>query len=85
MFVLSFKNDNDDPTRNSFDEYYMPLVKIKDFNVLINNKLFFDQLVKNKHEAYEKRIEMPRNDDYTTENLLDDFYHQKYYYKFILV
>ena len=23
LFVLSFKNDNDDPTRNYFDEYYM--------------------------------------------------------------
>ena len=35
-FVLSFKNGNDDPTRNYFGEYYMPLVEIKDFNGLIN-------------------------------------------------
>ena len=85
MFVLLFKNGNDDPTRNSFDEYYMPLVKIKHFDALIDNKPFFDQPIKTKHEAYEKRIEMPRNDDYTTESLLDDLYHQKYYYKLILV
>ena len=26
LFVLSFKNGNDDPTRNSFDVYYMSLV-----------------------------------------------------------
>ena len=38
LFVLSFKNDYDDPTRNSFDEYYMPLEEIKDFNALIDNK-----------------------------------------------
>ena len=38
LFVLSFKNDYDDPTRNCFDEYYMPLVEIKDFNALIDNK-----------------------------------------------
>ena len=38
----------------------MPLVEIKDFNVLINNKPFFDQQVKNKQEAYEKRIEMSK-------------------------
>ena len=25
LFVLSLKNGNDDPTRNSFDEYYIPL------------------------------------------------------------
>ena len=66
------------PTRNSFDEYYMPLVEIKDFNALIDNKPFFDQPVKNKQEAYEKLNEMSRN-DYTTENLLDYLYYQKYY------
>ena len=31
LFVLSFKNGDDDRTVNSFDEYYMLLVKIKDF------------------------------------------------------
>ena len=66
LFVLSFKNDNNDPTRDSFDQYYMRLVEIKDFNALITNKLFFDQPVKNKQEAYEKLIEMSRNGDYTT-------------------
>ena len=44
----------------------MPLVKIKDFNALINNKPFFDQPVEAKQEAYEKLIEMSRNDYYTT-------------------
>ena len=38
----------------------MPLVEIKDFNVLINNKPFFDQQVKNKQEAYKKHIEMSK-------------------------
>ena len=71
LFVLSFKNSNDDPTRNSFDQYYMPLVEIKDFKALINNKLFFDQPVKNKQEAYKKLIEMSRNDDCTAGNVLD--------------
>ena len=33
-FVLSFKNDNDDPMRDSFDEYYMPLVEIKIFKCI---------------------------------------------------
>ena len=49
----------------------MPLVEIKNFNVLIDNKLFFDQPVKIKQKAYEKLIEMSRNNDYTTGNLLD--------------
>ena len=65
--------------RETLDKYYMPLVEIKDFNALIDNKPFFDQPVKNKHEAYGKLIEMTRNDDYTTGKLLDSSYHQKQY------
>ena len=57
----------------------MPLVEIKDFNALIDNKPFFDQPVKDKQEAYEKHIEMSRNKDYTTGNLLDYLNYQKYY------
>ena len=80
LFVLSFKNGDDDPMRDSFDEYYMPFVEIKDFNTLIDNKPFFsDQPVKNTQEAFEKRIEMSKNDDYTTGNLLDCLYNQKYH------
>ena len=40
-FVLSFKNGDSDPERNSFDKHYMPLVEFKDFNALIDNKPFF--------------------------------------------
>ena len=42
LFVLSFKNGNDDPPRDPFDKYYMPLVEIKDFNTLIDNKFLYD-------------------------------------------
>ena len=56
LFVLSFKNGDDDSTRNSFYKYCMPLVEIKDFNALIDNKPLFDQPVKSKQEAYEKLI-----------------------------
>ena len=49
LFVLLFKNDDNDPARNSFDNCYMPLVEIKHFNVLINNKPFFiSQQITNK-------------------------------------
>ena len=46
LFVLSFKNGDHDPTIKSFCEYYMPLLEIKDFNVLIGKKPFFYQPVK---------------------------------------
>ena len=79
MHKLSFKNGDNDPTTGYFDEYYMPLVGIKDFNALIDNKPFFYQPVKNKQEKYEKLVIMSRNDDYATKNLLGFSYHQNCY------
>ena len=75
LFLVSFKNDGDDPTRNSFDRYYMSLVEIEDLNALINNKSFFDQPLKNKQQVYEKLIKTPEHEDYTTGKLLHFPYH----------
>ena len=75
LFVLSFErieeNNVKKDYRDSFSHYYVPKVQIKDFNVLINGKDFFDLPVKNEEEAYVKIIEMSNNNDYTTGNLLD--------------
>ena len=43
-FVLSFKNDDD---RESHKQHYLPTVEIKDYNVMINGRNFFDQPLKN--------------------------------------
>ena len=43
-FVLSFKNDDD---RESHKQHYLPTVEIKDYNVMINGRNFFDQPAKN--------------------------------------
>ena len=51
FFAQSLKVGYNNPTRNYFVKYYMPLVEIKDFNVLIENKPFFDRPVKKKQEA----------------------------------
>ena len=76
LFVLSFENEND---RTSFSKYYVPNVQIKDFNVLIDGKSFFDIPIKNGKETYEQIIEMGRNNNYTTGNLLDYEYFSKHY------
>ena len=51
LFVLLFENEED---RTSFSKCYVPKVEIKDFNVLIDGKSFFDVPVKNKEKAYGK-------------------------------
>ena len=48
LFVLSFENEDD---RRSFSKYYVPNVQIKDFNVLIDGKSFFDMAIKNEEET----------------------------------
>ena len=50
---------------DSFSHYYVPSVEIKSF---------FDLPVKNEEEEYEKIIDMSKNNDYTTGNLLDFVY-----------
>ena len=73
LFVLPFENEKD---RTSFSDYYVPKVEIKDFNVLIDGKSFFDVPVKNKEEAYEKIMSIGKNNDYTTGNLFPDLRQQ---------
>ena len=62
-----------------FSEYYIPAVEIKDFNVVIDGKSLFDVPIKNKEETLEKIIEMSRNNDYTTGNLLDYEYFSNHF------
>ena len=76
LLVLTFENEDD---RTSFSKYYLPKVEIKDFNVLIDGKPFFEIPIKNKEEAYEAIIEMSKNNDYTTVNLLDYEYFKDHY------
>ena len=65
--------------RTSFSKYYVPKVEIKNFNVLIDEKSFFDMPVKNKGKAYEKIMSIGKNNDYTTGNLLDYECFSKHY------
>ena len=76
LLVLSYKNDED---RTSFSKYYVPSVEVKDFNVLVDVKPFFEVPIKNKEETYEAINEMSRNNDYTTGNLLDYEYFKDHY------
>ena len=50
---------------------------MKDFNILIDGKSFFDLPVKNEEKAYEKIMDMSNNNDYTTGNLLNFVYFKK--------
>ena len=76
LFVLAYQNADD---RQSFSQFYLPKVMVKDFNVIIDKLAFFDLPIKNEEEAYEKFIFIGRNNEYTTSNLLDYDYFKRYY------
>ena len=76
LFILSYENEED---RTSFSKYYVPSVEIKDVNVLIGGRPFFDIPIKIKKKHTNKIFEMSRNNDYTTGNLLDYDYYSTHY------
>ena len=76
LFVLAYQNADD---RQSFSQFYLQKVLVKDFNVIIDKLAFFDLPIKTEEEAYEKIIDISRNNEYTTGNLLDYDYFKKYY------
>ena len=71
LFVLSFKNVND---RTSHSTYYLPKVEIKDYNVMIDGKNFFDQPINSMTKTYKNIRNIATGDDYTTGCLLDYSY-----------
>ena len=75
--IIAGENNTTSDCRYYFSHFYVPNFKIKDFNVLIDGKSFFDFPVKNEGEAYEKIIDMSNNNDYTTGNLVDFDYLKK--------
>ena len=76
LFVLAYPTADD---RQSFSRFYLPNVRVKDYNVIIDKLALFDLPIKTEEEAYEKIIGISRNNEYTTGNLLDYDYIKKYY------
>ena len=51
LFSLPFARTNEGDNRDSRSHYYLPNVEIKNFNVLIDGKSFFDLPVKIEEEV----------------------------------
>ena len=68
--MLSFK---DRTVRKSWNQYFLPTLEIKDYNVKIDGRNFFDQPVKYDLITLDdiRKNTIGQGDDYTTECLLD--------------
>ena len=64
LFVLSFKDEN---SRESYKQYYLPTVEIKDYNFMTDGRNFFDQPIENDLKTYDntRGIATGQGDDYT--------------------
>ena len=52
--------------RNARTKYFIPKVKVKDYNVIIDGRNFFDKPIKNDLKTYDKirNIATGQGDDY---------------------
>ena len=76
LFVLAYRTADD---RQSLSQFYLARIMVKDFNIIIDKLAFFDLPIKTEEEEYEKIIDISKNNEYTTGNLLDYDYFKKYY------
>ena len=78
LFVVSFENEND---RKSHNNHYLPKVEIRDYNVMIDGKNFFDHPINSSLKTYEniRKITTGQGDDYKTGCLLDYSYFKDHY------
>ena len=76
--MLSFENEND---RTSHSTYYLQKVEIKDHNVMIDGRTFFDQPINNMSKTYENitKFATGKGDDYSTGCLLNYPYFKENY------
>ena len=67
--------------KSSYKKYFLPRVKIDNYNIEIDGRNFYDQPINNsvKHYNEVRKISTGQGDDYTTGCLLDYFYFRKKY------
>ena len=83
LFVLAYENTagNDQVSDNSFKKYFLPRVKIENYNIEIDGRNFYDQPINDLIKQYDeiRKISTGQGDDYTTGCLLDFAYFEKNY------
>ena len=81
LFVLAYDNTAGDNhvSVNSFKKYFLPRVKIENYNIKIDGRNFYDQPINDSIKQYHKvrKISTGQGDDHATGCLLDFAYFEK--------
>ena len=76
LFVLPFASGNNITDENSYRRYFLPRIKITNYNIEFDGRNFYDQSVNDSIKQYDevRKISTGKGDDYTTGYLLDFHY-----------
>ena len=81
LFVLAYNNKEGDNkvSVDSYKKYFLPRVKIENYNIEIDGRNFYDQPINDSIKQYDevRKISTGQGDDYTTGCLLDFAYFEK--------
>ena len=80
LFVIAYLSDNTS-TAKSYRKYFLPRIKIENYNIEIDGRNFYDQPINDSIKQYDKikKISIGQGDDYATGCLLDFSYFEKNY------
>ena len=76
LFVLAYNNsvgDDGEVSINSFKKYFLPRVKIENYNIEIDGRNFYDQSINDSIKQYDeiRKISAGQGDDYMSGCLFD--------------
>ena len=81
--MLAYNNTagNDQVSVDSYKKYFLPRVKIDNYNIEIDGRNFYDQPINDSFKQYDevRKISTGQCDDYTAGYLLDYFLFEKKY------
>ena len=78
LFVFPYMRGNNLATENSHNKYFLPRLKIENYNIEIDGRNFYDQAINDSIKQYKEiiKISIRLGDGYTTGCLLD--FEEKY-------
>ena len=81
LFVLPYASGNNITDENSYRRYFLPKIKITNYNTEIDGRNFYDQPINDLIKQYDevRKISTRKGDDYTASCLLDFAYFEKNY------
>ena len=80
LFILAYDNTGNNPvTADSHRRYFLPRIKIENYNIEIDGRNFYHQPINDLIKQYDevRKISRGQDDDYATGCLLDFAYFKK--------